>query len=84
MCPYVAPPSGSDTLSDNQYSVLQLGYSNGGYGQYNLSGGSVGVNAIFVGGSTESATGASASPQTVAREYSTRRAAPSAPSARAV
>ena len=31
------------------YSSLQLGYKDGGYGEYNMSGGSLGVNEICVG-----------------------------------
>ena len=33
------------------FPALQLGVSNGGYGEYDMSGGSLGVNGIFVGGS---------------------------------
>ena len=36
------------------FTTLQLGYSNGGYGEYDMSGGSLGVNAIYVGGNTDS------------------------------
>ena len=32
------------------YSSLELGYANGGYGEYRMNGGALGVNAIFVGG----------------------------------
>ena len=34
------------------FSSLQLGYTNGGYGEYDMSGGSLGVNVIYVGGNT--------------------------------
>ena len=36
------------------FSNLQLGFSSGGYGEYDMSGGSLGVNAIYLGGSTAS------------------------------
>ena len=38
----------------NNFSPLAVGYQSGGYGQYDLSGtGSIGVNAIYVGGMPE-------------------------------
>ena len=39
-------PAASNAAS---FSSLQIGFSNGGYGEYDLSGGSVGANAIYVG-----------------------------------
>ena len=33
------------------FTSLELGYSNGGYGEYDLSGGAVGANAVYVGAS---------------------------------
>ena len=43
------------TIDNSGYSgvfpAVHLGVSNGGYGEYDMSGGSLGVNAIFVGGS---------------------------------
>ena len=38
----------------SQFSSLQLGYSKGGYGEYDMSGGSLGVNVIYLGGNTDS------------------------------
>ena len=35
------------------FTSLQLGPIQGGYGEYNLSGGSLGVNAIYVGGNND-------------------------------
>ena len=48
--PYVevASPGGSAGNVLN-YSSLQLGFQNGGYGEYDMSGGSLGVNEICVG-----------------------------------
>ena len=45
--PYIADQLSSGTTVN--YSYLQLGISSGAYGEYDMSGGSVGVNAIFVG-----------------------------------
>ena len=45
--PY-APAIGID---QGNYSALQLGYQDGGYGEYRLSGGTLGVNGIWVGSS---------------------------------
>ena len=49
-CPY-QQGSGAAGYS---YNSIALGWSKGGYGEYDLSGGSVGVNAIFVGGNSVS------------------------------
>ena len=35
----------------DSYNSLELGYGNGGYGEYDMSGGSVGANGIYVGAS---------------------------------
>ena len=35
------------------FTTLQLGYYNGGYGEYDMSGGSLGANVIFAGGNSE-------------------------------
>ena len=45
--PY-SPATGTD---QGYYSALQLGYQDGGYGEYRLSGGTLGVNAVWVGSS---------------------------------
>ena len=45
-------PAGSTariTRTTGFYASLQLGPADGGYGEYRLSGGSLGVNAIYVG-----------------------------------
>ena len=47
-CPY-QQGSGAAGYS---YNSIALGWSKGGYGEYDLSGGSVGANAIFVGGNS--------------------------------
>ena len=53
--PYTAVPSADgNELDTGMYSSLQLGYSKGGYGEYDMSGGSLGVNVIYVGGNTDS------------------------------
>ena len=62
------------------FSSLQLGYSNGGYGEYDMSGGSLGVNAIYVGGNTDAQLFGTVLLK-LARECSRKPADPSAPSA---
>ena len=47
--PFTLDPSGSVGLSAGQYSAVVLGFSNGGYGEYDMSGGSLGANVIEVG-----------------------------------
>ena len=48
--PYAATP-----LAVNiNFNALEVGYSNGGYGEYNLQGGTVGAAAIYVGGNVAS------------------------------
>ena len=48
--PYAATP-----LAVNiNFNALEVGYSNGGYGEYNLQGGTVGASAIYVGGNVAS------------------------------
>ena len=42
-CPFVNVPTNS------AYSVLTLGWGKGSYGEYDMSGGSLGVNAVMVG-----------------------------------
>ena len=53
--PYAAVPSGAgDTPDTGSFSSLQLGYSKGGYGEYDMSSGSLGVNVIYLAGNTNS------------------------------
>ena len=56
-CPYNIIPPNTTELMPGSFTSLQLGYSNGGYGQYNLSGGSLDVNAIYVGGNVNCQNG---------------------------
>ena len=48
--PYMVPPQGQNILNPGTFSSLQLGYSKGGYGEYDMSAGSLQVNVINVGG----------------------------------
>ena len=50
----------ADVSTGGNFSSLTLGGSNRGYGEYDLSGGSLGVNAIFVGGNLTSQQSSSA------------------------
>ena len=50
--PYVDASDNGEAAAPT-FTTLQLGYYNGGYGEYNLSGGSVGVNVIYVGANSE-------------------------------
>ena len=44
-------PTGANVSGDpGSYTSLELGYANGGYGEYDMSGGALGVNVINVGG----------------------------------
>ena len=49
--PYVNRPA-TQLADTGNFTSLQLGYSKGGYGEYDMSGGSLGVNVIYVGGNT--------------------------------
>ena len=39
------------------YQALQLGFSSGGYGEYDLSGGSLSANCVYVGGNAHTQSG---------------------------
>ena len=47
-CPFV-----EGSAYNGAFSALQLGPIQGGYGEYDMSGGSLGVNAVYVGGNSD-------------------------------
>ena len=76
--PYVEVGSpGGPAGNTLNYSSLQLGYKAGGYGEYDMSGGSVGVNEICVGANWGKVNSSACFP---ARAYSPKRPDPSATS----
>ena len=54
-CPFTPGPTYPDA-GTYPYNTLEVGYGNGGYGEYDMSGGSLGVNCIYVGASAANPT----------------------------
>ena len=54
-CPFTSGPT-NPSFGSSSYNTLEVGFGNGGYGEYDMSGGSVGANCIYVGASAANTT----------------------------